>query len=111
METQLPGVKTADAVLANGGTKEVLYSSKEAESFPVQLQDLGSEVKVARVRAAGGITKNMGNFESLRIDVSIELPCVAEASSVEAAFSYGKKWVSDKVNEMIREAVANTTPQ
>ena len=29
----------------------------------------------ARLRLGGGITKNLGNFESARFDVSLDMPC------------------------------------
>lgn len=36
------------------------------------------EVEPAYVRVNVGSTKNMGNYESLRVDVSITMPCYAE---------------------------------
>ena len=32
----------------------------------------------AKVRVGRGVTINMGNFESARIDISIEMPCYVE---------------------------------
>jgi hypothetical protein len=36
------------------------------------------EVEPAYVRVNAGVTKNMGNYESLRIDVSLSVPCYVE---------------------------------
>lgn len=36
------------------------------------------KVEPAFVRVSSGTTKNLGNYESMRIDVSITLPCYAE---------------------------------
>ena len=45
----------------------------------------------AYVRVNAGVTKNMGNFESLRVDVSITMPCYRE--TVDETFAS----LSDKV--------------
>jgi hypothetical protein len=36
------------------------------------------EVEPAYIRVNAGVTKNMGNYESLRIDVSLSVPCYVE---------------------------------
>jgi hypothetical protein len=36
------------------------------------------ETEPAYVRVSHGMTSNMGNFESLRIDVAVTMPCYAE---------------------------------
>lgn len=42
------------------------------------------ETEPAYVRVNAGVTKNLGNYESLRVDVSLSVPCyVEEISAVE----------------------------
>lgn len=36
------------------------------------------EVEPAYVRVGAGITRNLGNYESLRVDVAITVPCYVE---------------------------------
>ena len=57
------------------------------------------EVEPAYVRVSEGVTKSMGNYESLRVDVAITVPCYTE--NIEATFQN----VSDDVNRMINEEV------
>lgn len=48
------------------------------ESKPRPLQVRKFDVEPAYVRVSAGMTKNMGNYESLRVDVAISMPCYAE---------------------------------
>lgn len=50
-----------------------------------------------------GVTKNQGNFESIRIDVSLFLPCVPNPEDVEATFEEVKDWVDTKLNSIVEE--------
>lgn len=55
--------------------------------------------KMSKVQVALGYTKNLGNYESLRVDVSLEMPCAL--GSEDAAFSTAFDWVDGKVNEVL----------
>jgi hypothetical protein len=54
-------------------------------------------VEPAYVRVNAGMTKNMGNYESLRIDVSITVPCYTE--EIDKVFPA----VADKVSIFLEE--------
>lgn len=59
------------------------------------------ETEPAYVRVNAGVTKNMGNYESLRLDVSISCPCyVEEIDQVQAV-------VADSVAEFLNAEIAN----
>lgn len=51
----------------------------------------------ALVRVSGGLTKNMGNYESLRIDVSIEIPC--HRDDVDETYNEASEFVANKIAE------------
>ena len=59
--------------------------------------------KVARVRVGKGSTINLGNYESLRIDVAIEMPCKARIASVEMTYDDLRGLVDSKLEEEIEE--------
>jgi len=50
---------------------------------------------VAKVRRGYGLTLNLGNYESARCDVSIEVPCVLQ--DVGAADEWARAWVEKRV--------------
>jgi hypothetical protein len=54
-------------------------------------------VEPAYVRVNAGMTKNMGNYESLRIDVSLTVPCYTE--EIEKVFHS----VADRVSVFLEE--------
>ena len=59
------------------------------------------ETEPAYVRVNAGVTKNMGNYESLRLDVSISMPCyVEEIDEVQAI-------VADSVADFLDAEIKN----
>lgn len=101
-EQQEVGHTVADVTITDGLTKQPIYTKADAESFPVLVED--GELPLARVKVSGGLTKNMGNFESLRVDVSIDLPCTAKPEKIDETFEHAKNWVADQVQIMVQEA-------
>lgn len=58
-------------------------------------------VEPAYVRVNAGMTKNMGNYESLRIDVSLTVPCYTE--EVDRVFPR----VAERVSVFLQEELKN----
>lgn len=59
------------------------------------------ETEPAYVRVSAGQTINMGDFESLRIDVAITMPCYAEM--VTETQEQCADWVADKLEEEVEK--------
>lgn len=60
----------------------------------------------ATVGLSMGLTKNLGNYESLKITVSLYYPCYPDESAVDAAFHTTKEWVDGKLNAINDEVNA-----
>lgn len=56
----------------------------------------------ASVRVSLGMTVNLGNYESARIDVSLTVPCYKE--EVEDAFEYAREWVEARTLKEVNAA-------
>lgn len=54
-------------------------------------------VEPALVRVSAGSTINLGNFESMRIDVSVTLPCRVE--DIDDTYLQASEFVSEKMAE------------
>lgn len=54
-----------------------------------------------------GHTKNLGNYESVRVEVSLVLPTYME--NVEKAYKVAKDWADEKLTEAIDEIENDTT--
>lgn len=55
----------------------------------------------------GGTTKNLGDFNSARVDVMVELPCYPEASEIARAYEFASQLVDAFIT---RETIIATDP-
>ena len=62
----------------------------------IEIQNFQTD-KVAYVEAAAGATINMGNYNGIRLDVSLKLPCYVE--QIEEAYKFASKFVNEKIIE------------
>lgn len=72
-------------------------TGEEHEDPPVNevIQVRNFETQPAIVGVGFGLTINMGNFESCRLDVTVQMPCYAE--EVSDCYEASRKWVEDRV--------------
>lgn len=66
-------VAVHDSVLTVTGS---LYGSELSDRKVISTHEFATNP--AYVRVSSGITKNMGDYESLRVDVSLSVPCYVE---------------------------------
>lgn len=71
------------------------FGVSQDERVPLEVEPFVTEP--AYVRVSAGVTKNLGNYESFRCDVSITMPCYPE--EVETV----KERVSDAVARILEE--------
>ncbi len=57
------------------------------------------ETAPAYVRVSAGATKNLGDYESLRVDVSVEVPCYYE--EIDSVIEDIAEFVSDKLESEV----------
>lgn len=90
----------------------VVKESDEDTPVEVRMAVLGAPM--AKVRASNSMTLNLGNFESVKLEVAIELPCYVE--ELEEAFKTAKKLTDMKLNKEVavirnyRDSKAHGTP-
>jgi hypothetical protein len=82
---------------------------------PLETEEIDSERSVhkfvtepARVRRAYGVTINLGNYESARVDVDITLPCYAEEvrDADELVMQLCEERLEEEVAKFRQEGVA-----
>jgi len=61
----------------------------------------------AKVGCGMGLTINMGNYESARIDVVVEVPCYKE--EVDEAYTFARKFCETRVKKEA-ESIKNKSP-
>jgi hypothetical protein len=60
----------------------------------------------AYIRVSGGHTMNLGDFNSLRVDVSVTLPCLPEMSEMDRAYAIASEWVEARLIKEVAGADA-----
>ncbi len=87
-------VQTRVLVRQDGEESEDVVTDEFAE---IEVEKF--EVEPAYVSIKAGVTKSLRQFESLRVDVSAQIPCYVER--MDEAFAYGADWVADKLIEEV----------
>jgi hypothetical protein len=59
----------------------------------------------ARVRVVGSVTQNLGDYNSARVEVAIEMPCLPEQSEVNRVY----EMLSAQVDAFVRRELAVAT--
>ena len=62
----------------------------------------------AYVSSALGVTINLGNFESLRVDASVSLPCYPDSKNISLARSHAEELLTKELFDNIRSIKENT---
>lgn len=92
------------------GTMEVSRRVLGAESEVVEtIRVPAFEGPVGRVRVEGSVTRNMGDYNSVRVSVAVEMPCYPTEAEVDACYA----WCSTKVDAKIADELrlATTVPE
>lgn len=79
--------------------------SEKSDVKKIPIDDLQDVPNPARVRVLGSVTKNLGNYESVRVGVEIEMPCLPNTEAIDATY----KNLSQHVDEKIQEEMALAT--
>lgn len=60
-------------------------------------------VEPARVHVGAGTTRKLGDFESMRMDVSVTLPCMPTPEGIEAAYIQASDFCAIKLEEELNQ--------
>jgi hypothetical protein len=55
--------------------------------------------EAAQVGVEASMTKNLGNYESVRLQCSLVLPCAKD--EIDDTFEFAQNWVNGKMEDMI----------
>lgn len=88
------------AAVSGQAKKTIRYELPFTNGEEQEVETYLFETDPAYVRVNAGLTKNLGNYESLRVDVSISVPCPPEL--VTEVFEA----TADKVADLLEEEVA-----
>jgi hypothetical protein len=78
-------------------------TEKETKNVPLRVHRFLTEP--AKVSVSMGLTINLGNFNSCRIDVSLSTPCYREET--EDAYTHTRTWVESRLTKEVDDIRAN----
>jgi len=73
---------------------------KEQETFEV-VDEVIVDKPMANVGVKLGTTKNLGDYESLRVDVSLYMPSDTDKKSLNKVFKKCFKWCDNKLDKIM----------
>jgi hypothetical protein len=94
-QTKGSGSVTKTHVSKKGGQENVLLDTVD------DLDTSFSDTDGARVAVGFGFTKNLGNFESARVEIRIELPCLK--TNIQETYNAAKKFVEEQMETELSE--------
>lgn len=59
------------------------------------------------MRVCGSVTKNLGNYNSARVEVMVELPCYPEDGEIERAYNHAATLVDKYIQQELTVALQN----
>jgi len=89
----------SEVVMEDRKAKEVVHEERkqwifETRSFPDDTPPIYLDVRL-------GLTKNLGDYESARMDVGVSVACLPE--EVPEYFAKAKKWITGQLSKEVRK--------
>jgi hypothetical protein len=104
-KTQQEGTIDIKRVQYSNG--ELSEESEETETVPCPIFE---NIEVGKVNIRGSVTKNLGNFNSIRVEVGLELPVLPELSEVDRVYEISSKFVENKLKQELDNATMSRNP-
>ena len=82
--------------------------SEEEKTETIQVPFFG-DTELGKIQVGGSVTRNMGDFNFVRVEVSIELPCFPELSEAKRVYEIGSTFVSENVKKELDYATGRGT--
>jgi len=95
-------VKIIQKMLVEGKT-QIEHANGEIEEETELVEEVIVDKPMANVGLKVGMTKNMGNYESIRVDISLFIPSELDEESLNAAFKKCDEWCEKRMKRVMEE--------
>jgi hypothetical protein len=92
-----PEIQVHDAIME---VRTTVLGQEEVSQKRLRIRPFVSAHATVSVKA--GFTKNLGNYESMRVDVMAVMPCYPE--EVDEAYNQVKDWVDARIGDLYDKA-------
>lgn len=80
------------------------YKDGSAKYAQEKIKDVApTSLPMASVEFSIGLTRNLGNYESVRIHVGVTMPCPATPDEIDNAYHEAKGWVDNRIEQVSAE--------
>jgi len=96
-------ISSSRTVKKDGESKEKVTETSKEITTRLPVSD------PAYVRVDGGITKNLGDYNSAKIGVSVSLPCLPDEKSIRECYAKASALVDEFMDEEYKAAIGETS--
>lgn len=90
---------SSEVTVEDRKTKDVVHTAQKEWVFENRIFEAGSPPMYLDVRM--GLTKNLGDYESARMDVGVSVACLPEEGP--EYFLKAKKWITAQLSKEVRK--------
>ena len=86
-----------------GKVEKIAKDGSVEDTEEIELGEIvvSDDTQYANVGVKLGKTINLGDFESLRVDVSLFMPSETDKKSLKKTFKFCKNWCDDKMDDIV----------
>lgn len=95
--SEIKGEETSAKIKSHAGVEY----ARDEHSTPIDAPSLMNPDDTARVKVEVGFTKNLGNFESVKYVVGVELPC--STKEVDEVLERKRDYLDEKISKFLSE--------
>ena len=97
----MPVTITKQPIVGKSSVSDKIGSVVESEDKQGEVTKIEGEM--ANVGISLGYTKNLGNYVSAKVTVSMHLPCDPSVEACDAALSTAEEWANKKMEEIVSQ--------
>lgn len=79
--------------------RKTMFGKEEVSQDRIRIRPFVSSPSTVSVKA--GFTKNLGNYESARVDIMLTMPCYPE--EIDGIYEEVKDWVDSRIDYLWKE--------
>ena len=98
---------TIKKTVSKGTTSVQESKAGKPVGVPLESEEIiptkATSAEQAQVGMTMGYTKNLGNYESAKVTVSLTMPCAPTLEEVQSRFNEVEDWVNTKMQEIAEQ--------
>jgi hypothetical protein len=98
---KVEGAATITKAVVDAKSKQIIAEDQHQEAVPMKTEVQMAAQPWCEVGFEASFTKNLGNYQSARLNVIVKIPC--PAGDIDEVFDYARTWVNGKLETLVSE--------